>query len=296
MGNVAKLGLVGLLVVACATGALATEGGGGAYPNGAEGFMTGALPPPGDYIIDYSLFYWADKMMDADGDEIEAADFELMVIGNVLRYVHVTPVQIFGASWAQHIFVPVLYMDVEAMTPGGLMQDDKLGIGDIIVDPFILGWHSEACHLTVGLDIYVPVGSYDENDMANIGRNYWTFEPVVAVTCLKNGWEASAKFMYDINLENDDTKVTSGHEFHFDYTLAMHTEDWAAGIGGFYYKQITEDDGNDVEDSEGQSFGIGPQVMLKNGPMSFVLKYQYETLAENKPEGHRGWFKFIWAL
>jgi len=26
--------------------ALATEGGGGAYPNGAEDFMAGALPPP----------------------------------------------------------------------------------------------------------------------------------------------------------------------------------------------------------------------------------------------------------
>lgn len=30
--------------------ALATEGGGGAYPNGAEDFMAGALPPPGTYF------------------------------------------------------------------------------------------------------------------------------------------------------------------------------------------------------------------------------------------------------
>ena len=33
----------------------ATELGGGAYPNGAEDFMSGAIPPPGFYFIDYFL-------------------------------------------------------------------------------------------------------------------------------------------------------------------------------------------------------------------------------------------------
>jgi hypothetical protein len=37
--------------------AFATEGGGGVYPNGAEDFMSGALPPPGTYFLDYANFY-----------------------------------------------------------------------------------------------------------------------------------------------------------------------------------------------------------------------------------------------
>ncbi|MDA0321808.1 MAG: hypothetical protein O2923_03700 [Verrucomicrobia bacterium] len=49
-------------LVAVSSTALATEGGGGAYPNGAEGFMTGALPPPGNYLVDYSLFYSANDL------------------------------------------------------------------------------------------------------------------------------------------------------------------------------------------------------------------------------------------
>ncbi|WP_303700226.1 hypothetical protein [Flexistipes sinusarabici] len=28
-------------------------GGGGSYPNGAEAFMSGAVPPPGLYFINY---------------------------------------------------------------------------------------------------------------------------------------------------------------------------------------------------------------------------------------------------
>ena len=31
----------------------ATEFGGGAYPNGAECFMAGAVPPPGTYFLNY---------------------------------------------------------------------------------------------------------------------------------------------------------------------------------------------------------------------------------------------------
>jgi hypothetical protein len=63
-------------------------------------------------------------------------------------------------------------------------------------------------------------GGYDKNDLANIGRNYWTFESAVAFTYLSDGgFEISNIFLYDINTENNDTHYKSGQEFHFDYTV-----------------------------------------------------------------------------
>ena len=56
-----------LLLLSLAGVAHATEGGGGAYHNGAEDFMTGALPPPGNYFINYFNYYSADKFK-KDGD------------------------------------------------------------------------------------------------------------------------------------------------------------------------------------------------------------------------------------
>ena len=48
--------------------ALAKEGP-DQYPNGAENFMAGALPPPGHYFINY-LGYYSGKYRDHNGDEI----------------------------------------------------------------------------------------------------------------------------------------------------------------------------------------------------------------------------------
>jgi hypothetical protein len=280
------------LALAMGMAASATESGGGAYPNGAEDFMTGALPPPGNYFIDYVLWYNADQFMDDKGKKMPL-DFDLTVWANVFRYVHVSKITILGASWAQHVFLPVMNMDVSMMGN----DDSKSGLGDAIVDPLILGWHTPNVHVTAGLDVYIPTGAYDEDDLANLGRNYWTLEPVVALTFLSAGFEASVKAMYDVNLENDDTKIDSGDEFHADWTLGMHMANWAFGVGGYFYQQVTDDDypagyaGPQME--KGKTIGVGPQVSFQSGKMSFVLKYQQELETENKPEGQRAWFKFI---
>jgi hypothetical protein len=280
------------LALAMGMAASATESGGGAYPNGAEDFMTGALPPPGNYFIDYVLWYNADQFMDDKGKKMPL-DFDLTVWANVFRYVHVSKITILGASWAQHVFLPVMNMDVSMMGN----DDSKSGLGDVIVDPLILGWHTPNVHVTAGLDVYIPTGAYDEDDLANLGRNYWTLEPVVALTFLSAGFEASVKAMYDVNLENDDTKIDSGDEFHADWTLGMHMANWAFGVGGYFYQQVTDDDypagyaGPQME--KGKTIGVGPQVSFQSGKMSFVLKYQQELETENKPEGQRAWFKFI---
>ncbi len=277
--------------------ALATEGGGGAYPNGAEDFMTGALPPPGTYFLDYVDYYSASSLKGHGGDDL-VPKFDLDVAVNVFRLVHVTKHEILGANWAVHAFLPLAHMDVDA-TMG---KDDRSGMGDIIVDPFILGWHSKNLHVTTGLDIYIPLGGYDEDRLANIGRNYWTFEPVAAVTYLgDNGVELSGKFMYDFNLENSDTKYRSGQEFHLDYTAGYHVDkSLAVGVGGYYYYQTTDDelDGDKVgsDGFKGRVMAAGPQASYNYKNMAFTLKWQNEFEAKNRPEGNNFWGKFMYAF
>ena len=277
--------------------AVATEGGGGAYPNGAEDFMSGALPPPGTYFINYLTYYRASEFKDKDGDDL-IPDFSLDAVANVFRLIHVTNYQVLGANWGVQAFLPIVYLDVSV--PG--RDDDRWGIGDVIVDPFMLGWHSKNWHVTTGIDIFVPVGTYDEDRLANAGRNYWTFEPVVAVTFLSDGGiELSSKFMYDFNTENEDTDYQSGQEFHFDYTIGYHIDQsWALGLGGYYYHQTTNDEVDGVKVSpdgfKGQVFAIGPQAKYDYKNMSFTLKWQREFEVENRPEGDKFWLKFMYVF
>jgi hypothetical protein len=277
--------------------AFATEGGGGAYPNGAEDFMMGALPPPGTYFLDYVDYYSATSLKGHGGDDL-VPKFDLDVAVNVFRLVHVTKCEILGASWGMHAFLPLAHIDVDA-TMG---EDDRSGMGDIIVDPFILGWHSKNLHITTGLDIYLPLGSYDEDRLANIGRNYWTFEPVAGLTYLSDtGVELSGKFMYDINLENTDTNYKSGQEFHFDYTAGYHVDkNLAVGLGGYYYYQTTDDEKNGdkvgTDGFKGRVMAIGPQAAYNYKNMAFTLKWQKEFEAKNRPQGNNFWGKFMYAF
>ncbi len=281
----------------------ATEGGGGAYPNGAEDFMAGAVPPPGYYFLDYFLYYSADELNNKDGDNVDK-DFDLDVVANTFRFIYITKQKIFGGFWGVHMFVPIVYQDVSLFG----RSDDKTGLGDIIVDPFILSWHFKNFHCLTALDIYMPTGSYDKEDLANTGRNYWTFEPIFAFTYLSDGgFEVSSKFMYDFNTENTDTDYLSGQEFHFDYAVGFKVSNWNLGVAGYYYKQITDDEINGEtvpsvaplgfdEGFKGQTFAVGPAVKYSYKNMSFTLKYLWETAVEQRPEGSNLWFKFLYAF
>jgi hypothetical protein len=285
--------LAGAILCFSTMAALATEGGGGAYPNGAEDFLSGAAPPPGTYLINYLTHYRADRFTDDSGDKL-MPDFKLRATADVVRIIHMTDKQLLGATWGMHMFVPIVYLDVESS-----MGDDSAGgLGDIIVDPLILAWHSKNFHVTTGLDIYLPTGRHNANRLANPGRNYWTFEPVVGVTWLGDtGLQASVKAMYDFNTKNDDTGYRSGQEFHADWALGQKLGAYTVGAAGYWYQQTTDDrNDNGGTLDRGRSIALGPVLRYDYRNMAFTLKYLIETDTRNRPEGDNLWFKFLYAF
>lgn len=286
--------LLGIALLGMALRGMATESGGGAYPNGAEGLMTGALPPPGQYLVNYLMFYDAASLKNNDGHSIPI-DFKVRALADVVRFINVTPIEVLGANWAQQVFLPVTYIEA-SVSP---VHEQAFGIGDVIVDPFIFGWHKPPFHWVIGMDIYLPVGKYDHNDLANLGRNYWTFEPVLAVTYLNAcGQELSAKLMYDFNTFNRDTNYRSGQEFHTDFVAAQHCGPWAVGVGGYWYQQTTDDrvNGHRLNADRGRQLALGPQLSYQYKAMNFSLAYDREFATENRPQGDKVWFKFVTPL
>jgi hypothetical protein len=66
--------------------------------------------------------------------------------------------------------MPIVYE--QARTPFG--NESRTDLDDLAVDPFLLGWHSRNLHMVAGLDIYLPIGTYEKDETANTGRNYRT--------------------------------------------------------------------------------------------------------------------------
>ncbi len=277
--------------------AQATEGGGSSYPMGADNYMTGAMPPPGFYAQMFAERYRADRLLDNRGKSA-LDDFHLSADVIAPRLIWVTEQKVLlDGALAFHLNVPLVDLRVDV---NGQHQK-KTGMGDIIFGP-ALGYHySDKFHAIYALDIFAPTGRYGRGDLANIGRNYWAFEPVAAFSYVDPvGMNADIKIMYDFNLRNSATDYRSGQELHADYSLGWGLGNgWVIGVGGYIYRQTTDDrqDGDRVADNKGRAVAIGPSVKYASDSGWFVTaKWQKESQVRNRPEGEAYWVKLTIPL
>ena len=303
--------MLAMAAMATATPALASEVGGGVYPNGAEGALGGALPPPGTYYLGYAQYYEAGRFNDGQGNAGLLPDFKVKVEAAVSRVVVVTDHKVLGADYAVHVVAPVV--NVDARIAG--MTGNRSGLSDITIDPIILGWHfPNGVHVITGVDVNVPVGSYDRTSLANFSRHYWNVEPIVAMAYYdKSGLSLDLKMMYDINFKNTTAQINgfnptgaayrSGNEFHADYAATYTVSPkLALGVSGYFYKQTTGDRVDNaaaqgVLDSfgglKGETFAGGPTVRLGLGHVQLIGTWQHEFYANYRPQGDKVWLKAI---
>jgi hypothetical protein len=302
-----ELAVLLALATAFAGGAAAKEGA-DQYPNGAENWFAGAVPPPGDYFINY-FGHYGGKLYDGDGKRVRGTSVDAWF--NAFRYIKMSNVKVFGGDWGGHVILPVVHQRIKL--GGG--SASATGIGDLTVNPFIIAWHADNLHWTVAMDINVPTGRYKSGDpRKSIGANYWSVEPIFAMTWLSpSGWEVSGKFMYNIKGKNKDFRPApgapkmdyeSGDDFHMDFLVGRHFGPWGVGVSGYYLKQTTDDklDGRSIaavpglwsKGRNGEVFAAGPSVKYsgKNGTM-LIAQWQHEFERENRFGGDKAWLKFV---
>lgn len=266
--------------------AWATEGGGSNYSHGTENSFVGYMPAPGGYAMLYGSHERLDSLRDQQGDRI---DLPFKVTADVLapRAVWVTDQQLFGGQLAWHAVLPLVTVDAKIADQS---QRDS-GIGDIVVGTG-LGYHySPSVHYAFGLDVTLPTGAYDKNNLVNVGRNYWSIEPVFAVSYIQSkGLNADMKLMYDFNLKNKDTNYRSGQELHMDYSVGYaFGNGWQFGVGGYVYQQMTDDRvaNTTLVRRKGQAMAIGPSISYHNARgFLMTLKLQKDYAVENRAAGN----------
>jgi hypothetical protein len=258
---------------------------------GAENYMSGAMPPPGLYSQFFVGHYEAQALRDNRGNTLPI-DFRVRANSLSPRLIWVTEQTVFGASLAFHAIVPLVDLKVEV---DGQSQKKK-GLGDIIFGPALGFHHSEKLHTILALDFIAPSGEYDRGDLANIGRNYWVVEPVLAVSYIDpNGLNVDAKIMYDFNLRNAATDYRSGQELHMDYAIGWGLGNgWVVGVGGYVQYQTTDDhqNGSRIDDNKGRALAFGPSIKYTDEKGWFLTaKWEQETEVRNRADGSAYWAK-----
>lgn len=284
------VGLASGMWLPAMSGAWATEGGASTYPNGPELYITGALPPPGDYLGVTSSFYTADLANDSAGHSVTPPDFRLTAVAGMIRYIHVTRWRFLGADWGMHTIVPLISIE---QTAHGRMRR-TVGISNITVLPVILGWHAGKWHWLASVDLNMRDFNWQRAG-STWARGYWSLEPLFAVTYWdRAGAEASIKTMYDFNFRNPHSGYTSGQEFHFDFDAGWSFGAWNVGPVGYFYQQPTDDvqDGTRVGDgNRGMAFALGPALRYTVPGIQLIAAWQHEFMSENRAQGENIWLR-----
>lgn len=253
------------------------------YVNGVEGIKASSLPPAGYYWKMYNLYYSADKLADADGNEVPI-DFEVKVYALVNRFLWMTGKQVLGGDFGVDLIVPVVNTDLSLNPPPGPVASKKMALGDIYLSPLVLSWHQPRYDAAVSVGIYLPTGkTAEDGDPANPGKGYWTTMVTLGATYYLDQaklWSAAVLPRYEIHgKESDAGDFTAGHDFHFEWGLGKMVPRqnvvWDIGLAGYCHWQVTDDSGADADPVSASShdgvFAVGPEVMVTIPKSKLIL-------------------------
>jgi hypothetical protein len=276
----------------------ATENGASVYPLGVDTVLGGMMPPPKETkLFVFNSFYSANEKDNSAGQSLPT-EFKVRVFANALRVSHNWGVPVLGGRLESLFAIPVVYEQLH-IAPG---KYDKIGISNVDLTPFVVGYNQGNWHWFYRCDFILPGASYAKSDALNIGQHNFALGPVGAFTYLSNKahWEASSKVTYLVNFHGA-ANYRSGNELIWEYAAMRAISRKASlGVNGYLYQQVTDDKKNKTVwegGYRGRDLSIGPAARVSLGKQSgFTVKYTRDTLVENRSRGGTLWFQIGFPL
>ena len=262
------------------------------YVPGVEGLKGASLPPPGFYLRDYNVAYFASRINDANGHEILGLDADAFIYANVPRLIWITDVQILGGSLGVDALLPLQYTDLDIKAgPNTLINQGTFGIGDFFAEAT---WskHIEQFDFSAGAGFWAPTGDSSPSLTTRAGLGYWTQMLTAGATWYIDSdkkWALSALNRYEFNFEKEDTDITPGQAYTLEYGASYGVSKTVdVGVAGYYQQQVTKDSGSGASGERDRVAGIGPEVSVfyPRVMLGWSLRYAYEFLAESRLQGH----------
>lgn len=244
----------------------------------------GNLPPANSntFLANYIYNDW-DELTDGSGDDRPGFNkVSSKSRGMALGYLRVTDKKLFGADYAYSFVVP--YFDVtidhELNTPYGnfpIYGEHKDVVG-LFVTPMMLEWRAtedKAFSQNFRVNVGMPVSKYDEDNPANVSRDYFSAEAVYHNTYnFLPTWDWSTGISYQYNFKNmhnkhpqvqgPDGKYQNGDMLTLNTAVGKNFGLFSLGVAGYWIEQLSKDNinGVDVEGQKQKTAGIGPVVSV----------------------------------
>src|SRR5262245_42886420 len=176
----------------------------------------------------------------------------------------------------------------------GSREEAVWGFGDVI-PAATMKWNDGVNNYMAYVTGAIPVGSYEQDRLANLGLGHGAIDGGGAYTYLNaaTGTEASIVAGLTYNFENPDTDYQNGIDGHIDWGVAQFlNEHLFVGAAGYYFQQLTcaSGEGATLGDFKARVAGVGPQLgylfpIGDRAQGTLTVKAFWEFAAENRPEG-----------
>lgn len=224
-----------------------------------------------------------------DGDGNRVAAFNDPAIDTVTLINHFSyrsGVELWGGALGINVIVPAISLHTTFGQPGAVLQGDGTALGDLTIGPSlqfnpVMGDRGPVFVHRVEFSVISPTGKYDRNRDINQGSGFYSINPYWAATWFPAArWEVSWRLHYLYNFRND--KPASSSPLAFQGAPVRDTQAgkaaWAnfatsyeiapgvrAGLNGYYFKQISDNEINRVriDNSREQVLGAGPGMMFE---------------------------------
>jgi hypothetical protein len=269
----------------------------GVYPTGMNTTNAGVAPAPGLAYSNLFIVNSRDERVGSDGETLATGEQSVLLDlntfawgseGAVLGYARL------GATATIILSKNSLTSDVAGSLGGGS------GLGDLFVQPLILGWTKGQLDLRAAYGIVAPTGRFEAGADDNVGSGYWTHALSSGVTyfpSIGRTSSMSAFVMYELHEKQETTDVRPGDTLTLDASW-MHVKPRRGdgsvqfGVVGYAQWQTSDKRGPDVTLKESRdhyrvyALGIATGMNWSEHRAGVALKLFREFNAHSTFEGY----------
>lgn len=256
---------------------------------GSVGLDAGSQPDIGVYVGDRFFYSHANELKDKHGNSVPINGLDIQSEANVVGTSGTYKLK-EGPYLTAAIAVPYARVTTKANVPA--IDIERLGLGDIFVEPLMIGWRQKHFDAVASYSFYAPTGQLNRN---GLGQSQWAQQFSAGGTLFfddERGWRLSALTSYNLYHKKTGVDATRGDSVQIQGGLGGKISKFIDfGLVGYGLLQIANNEGSDVPSSladyREKAFGLGPELgitipMLRS---KITARYEWDIEAVARPQG-----------
>jgi hypothetical protein len=270
----------------------------GVYPLGMSATNSGVTSESGFTYANALLYYERDRKTGPDGETLETGSNSVLLDMNTFIWVSEKIAALGNAKYSAIATVPLARNSLTSDEVGQI--SGATGLGDIYIQPLILGWQTARADIRLAYGFLAPTGRFDADANDNVGSGYWTHTLSSGQTFYLTEDRAtaiSAFEMFERHETQEGTHIRPGDTLSLDYSVTrvfplQNGLRLQVGLAGYEQWQISDKTGPQIEPSQAaaryrvHALGLASNVVVPDWNLSFGVRFFEEFSTRSTFEGY----------